>query len=153
MSQGSRDDDSKDGDSRDCNRIGDDSRGDSRGDSKLEQFQNKEYIRLETFKRNGQVVATPVWFVIANGTVYTRSYANSGKVKRMKNNPRVRIAPSDALGRSHGLTLEGRAVRASGDMEIKISQLLYRKYGLMKMSFDLWGAVKQLDWAVFAIEI
>ncbi len=118
-----------------------------------EQFLNKEYIRLETFKKNGQVIPTPVWYVIDDGTIFVRSYANSGKVKRMRNNPQVRITPSDSLGRPQGMTLEGRAKRVDGDGEIRISQLLYRKYGLMKMSFDLWGAIKQLDWAVFAIEV
>lgn len=122
-------------------------------DSKLEQFRNKEYIRLETFKKNGQIIPTPVWFVVENDTLFVRSYANSGKVKRMRNNPHVRITPSDAMGKPHGVTIEGTAIRTDGDMEIKISQLLYRKYGFMKMSFDLWGAIKQLDWAVFAIEI
>jgi PPOX class probable F420-dependent enzyme len=120
---------------------------------KLEQFQNKEYIRLETVKRNGQVVSTPVWFVVEDGALFVRFYVNSGKVKRMRNDPHVRITPSDAMGKPHGLTIDGTAIRADGDMEIKISQLLYRKYGLMKMSFDLWGAIKQLDWAVFAIRI
>jgi len=124
-----------------------------REDSKLEQFQNKEYIRLETVKKNGQLVPTPVWFVVDDGTLFVRSYANSGKVKRMRNNPHVRITPSDAMGKPHGVTLEGMAVRANGDLEIRVSQLLYRKYGLMKMSFDLWGAIKQLDWAVFAVRI
>jgi len=71
----------------------------------------------------------------------------------MRNNSYVKIAPSDALGKPHGVTIEGTAVRVDGDMEIKISQLLYRKYGLKKMSFDLWGAIKQLDWAVFAIKV
>lgn len=124
-----------------------------REDTKLEQFRNFEYIRLETVKKNGQVVPTPVWFVVEDDMLYVRSYANSGKVKRMKNNPHVRVTPSDALGKPHGVTIDGLVERANGDMEIKISQRLYRKYGLMKMSFDLWGAVKQLDWAVFAIKI
>jgi len=124
-----------------------------REDTKLEQFRNFEYIRLETVKKNGQVVPTPVWFVVEDDMLFVRSYANSGKVKRMKNNPHVRITPSDALGKPHGVTIEGTAERANGDTEIKISQRLYRKYGLMKMSFDLWGAIKQLDWAVFAIKI
>ncbi len=124
-----------------------------REDTKLEQFRNFEYIRLETVKKNGQVVPTPVWFVVEDDMLFVRSYANSGKVKRMKNNPHVRVTPSDALGKPHGVTIEGTAERANGDTEIKISQRLYRKYGLMKMSFDLWGAIKQLDWAVFAIKI
>ncbi len=122
-------------------------------DSIFDQFLNKEYIRLETFKRNGQVVVTPVWFVVDDGTIFVRSYANSGKVKRMRNNSYVKIAPLDAMGKPHGVTIEGTAVRVDGDKEIKISQLLYRKYGLKKMSFDLWGAIKQLDWAVFAIKV
>ncbi len=58
--------------------------------------------------------------------------------------------PGKAPRRDHW---KGAAKRANGDVEIRISQLLYRKYGLMKMSFDLWGAIKQLDWAVFAIEV
>jgi len=120
---------------------------------KLEQFQNKEYIRLETVKKNGQVIPTPVWFVVEEDTLFVRSYANSGKVKRMRNNPHVRVTPSDAVGKPQGVTFEGTAIRANGDTEIQISQQLYRKYGLMKMSFDLWGAIKQFDWAVFAIRI
>ncbi len=120
---------------------------------KLEQFQNREYIRLETFKKNGQGVPTPVWFVVEDGMLYVRSYANSGKVKRMRNNPQVRVAPSDPLGKACGVTITGTAQRVNADLEIKISQMLYRKYGLMKMSFDLWGAIKQLDWAVFAIRV
>ena len=124
-----------------------------REDYKLEQFQNKEYIRLETIKRNGQLVSTPVWFVVDEGRLFVRSYANSGKVKRMRNNPHVRVTPSDAVGKPRGVTIDGTAIRANGDVEIKVSQQLYRKYGLMKMSFDLWGAIKQLDWAVYAIEI
>lgn len=124
-----------------------------REDTRLEQFRNFDYIRLETFRKNGQAVPTPVWFVVDDDMLYVRSYANSGKVKRMRNNSYVKIAPSDALGNPHGVTIKGTAVRVDGDKEIKISQLLYRKYGLKKMSFDLWGAIKQLDWAVFAIKV
>jgi len=55
-----------------------------REDYKREQFQNKEYIRLETVKRNGQLVPTPVWFVVDEGRLFVRSYANSSKVKRIE---------------------------------------------------------------------
>ena len=71
-------------------------------DSLPEQFLNKEYIRLETFKKNGRVIPTPVWFVIDDGTIFVRSYANSGKVKRMRNNP---------PGEDHALRLPGKAPR------------------------------------------
>ena len=64
-----------------------------REDTKLEQFRNFDYIRLETFKKNGQAVPTPVWFVVEDDMLYVRSYANSGKVKRMRNNSYLKIAP------------------------------------------------------------
>ncbi|HWQ20539.1 MAG TPA: PPOX class F420-dependent oxidoreductase [Methanotrichaceae archaeon] len=109
---------------------------------KLDQFLNMEYMRLETFKRSGQSVATPVWFVDDGQVIYVRSYANSGKVKRMRNNPHVRFAPSDPLGHPKGVTIEGNARLVDGMKSVQVSQLLYRKYGLMKMSFDLWGRNK-----------
>jgi PPOX class probable F420-dependent enzyme len=124
-----------------------------RDDTKLDQFLNKDYVRLETFRSNGQAIATPVWFVVGDDMLFIRSYANSGKVKRMRNNPHVRVTPSDALGKPYGVTIEGTAARVDGDGEIRVSQLLYRKYGLMKMSFDIWGAIRQLDWAVFAVDV
>lgn len=120
---------------------------------KLNQFLNTEYMRLETFKRSGLAVATPVWFVDDGQVIYVRSYASSGKAKRMRNNPRVRVAPSDPLGNPKGVTIEGTARLVDSMKSVQVSQLLYRKYGLMKMSFDIWGAIKQLDWAVFEIEV
>ena len=62
----------------------------------MSEFQNlhaKKYIALETFKKNKQAVKTPVWFVIHNGVIYVITREKTGKVKRIKNNPRVRIAP------------------------------------------------------------
>ncbi|HUI39545.1 MAG TPA: hypothetical protein VLY86_01300 [Methanothrix sp.] len=60
-------------------------------DGKMYQFMNKEYISLETYKRSGRGVSTPVWFVIDSDKIFVRSYANSGKVKRMRNNSNVEV--------------------------------------------------------------
>ncbi len=91
--------------------------------------------------------------MIDDGTIFRAIVRQQRQGQAHAQQPRVRITPSDSLGRPQGMTLEGRAKRVDGDEEIRISQLLYRKYGLMKMSFDLWGAIKQFDWAVFAIEV
>ena len=53
------------------------------------------YINLETYRRNGQPVATPVWFTIDdnNKMVYVMTRTETGKVKRLQNNSKVRIMP------------------------------------------------------------
>jgi uncharacterized protein len=65
---------------------------------KLALFENQQYLNLETFRRNGKGVPTPVWFVEAGGKLYVRTIANSGKIKRIRNNEQTRIAPCDSRG-------------------------------------------------------
>jgi uncharacterized protein len=69
-----------------------------------QQFDNQKYLNIETFRRNGNGVKTPVWFVQVEKTLYVRTSANSGKVKRVNNNPIVNIAPckigGDPIGES-----------------------------------------------------
>jgi PPOX class probable F420-dependent enzyme len=72
------------------------------------QFLNKKYINIETYEKNGQAVRTPVWFVIDSAKIYSRTDVNSGKVKRARNNPHVRIAPSDARGHPMGRWVDGK---------------------------------------------
>ena len=56
------------------------------------------YIALETFRKSGEGVVTPVWVVAEGGKLYVWTVGDSGKVKRIRNNSRVRIAVSDARG-------------------------------------------------------
>jgi uncharacterized protein len=87
------------------------------------------YINLETLKRDGKGVATPVWFTI-NGTkisVITRKH--TGKVKRLKNNPNVRLAPCGIRGQLKGRWYSGKAFLANED-ELNIAlRLRNKKYG------------------------
>jgi PPOX class probable F420-dependent enzyme len=56
------------------------------------------YISLATFRQSGAEVATPVWFAAADGRLYVFTAEQSGKVKRLRNSPRARVAPSDGRG-------------------------------------------------------
>ncbi len=51
------------------------------------QFENQNYINIETFRMNGQGVKTPVWFVQDDGSLYVRTAEGSGKVKEDKQEP------------------------------------------------------------------
>ena len=59
----------------------------------LDQFQKQKYLNLETFRKSGESMRTPVWFVQDGESLYVHTVANSGKVKRIRNNGRVNIAP------------------------------------------------------------
>lgn len=87
----------------------------------------ERHISLTTFKRDGTPVSTPVWCANENGSVLVISEANSWKVKRIRHDPHVQVAPSSARGTPHGPALEGDAVITEDTAEVET--LLARKYG------------------------
>ncbi|MGZ4788854.1 MAG: PPOX class F420-dependent oxidoreductase [Terriglobales bacterium] len=99
----------------------------------LAQFDGQKYICLETFKKNGEGVKTPVWFVLHNGAFYVYTEADSWKVKRIRNNPRVRIAPCDMRGNVKGDFIEGQASFVEGEERMRADMLLDKKYFLKKI--------------------
>src|SRR5689334_18846042 len=65
----------------------------------LSRFEGENVISLETYRRNGEPVRTPVWFLKENGILYVHTGDNTGKVKRIRRNPKVRVAPSHFRGK------------------------------------------------------
>ena len=59
----------------------------------LTSFVSQRYLTLESVKRDGTPVQTRVWFAEDQGVLYVYTLANAGKVKRIRHNPRIRIAP------------------------------------------------------------
>ena len=118
---------------------------------KLAQFANQQFINVETFRKNGQGVPTPVWFVQDGDTLYVRTVDGSGKVKHIRHNPRVRVMPCGVRGEPRGEWVEGQARFASADESKKVNGLLTRKYGLMKVMFELMGKFQGRKYTVIAI--
>src|SRR3981081_1457997 len=58
----------------------------------------QKYISLTTFRKNGQPVATPVWFGEEDDKLFVMTRSTSGKYKRIRNNPKVRVAPCTIRG-------------------------------------------------------
>jgi PPOX class probable F420-dependent enzyme len=75
----------------------------------FEQLRGHKYCVLVTYKRSGEPVPTPVWFGLADGKLYVRSEAAAAKVRRVRNDPRVRVAPCTVRGKPLGPPAEGRA--------------------------------------------
>jgi len=102
----------------------------------LDQFNKQKYLNLETFRKNGECMDTPVWFVQEGVTFYVITMANSGKVKRIRNNGRVNIAPCKMDGKLAGKWIPAEA-RQVTDPELSqtVDHMLDRKYGLLKKFF------------------
>jgi PPOX class probable F420-dependent enzyme len=122
-------------------------------DNKLAQFANQHYINVETFRKNGQGVQTPVWFVEDGGTLYVQTADTSFKVKRIRNNPRVRVTPCDMRGGPKGEWVEGQAHFADEAESKRADQLLTKKYGLQKLMFQAMSALQGHKYIVFAIHL
>ena len=60
------------------------------------------YLSITSYWRDGRGVATPVWFVLRDGRLLVETDAASGKVRRIRRNPQVRVAICTASGRLRG---------------------------------------------------
>jgi len=98
-----------------------------------EHFTSHNYINLTTFRKTGQEVPTPVWFVEMDGKLYVFTGAQTGKAKRIRANGRARVAPSDGRGKPLGEFIPKRG-RFVADPEIirRADELYKRKYGFQR---------------------
>lgn len=119
----------------------------------ISQFLNQKYINLETYRRNGQAVRTTVWFVMDAGTIYIRTDMNSGKVKRIKNNPNIRIIPSGAWGQLNGKWIDGK-IKMASSLELEhANQLLEQKYGIQGKIIRVFNKIRNTRPIVLSIQI
>ncbi|HWX87752.1 MAG TPA: PPOX class F420-dependent oxidoreductase [Solirubrobacteraceae bacterium] len=91
---------------------------------------------LVTFRRNGAAVATPVWAAEADGRFYVRSERTAGKIKRLRNDPRVLLAPCTVRGRPLGAPLEASARALAAGEDLIAEQALAHRYGLGRALFE-----------------
>lgn len=93
-----------------------------------------KYVSLTTFRKDGTPVATPVWFALDGDRLVVQTPAGTGKLKRLRRDTRVLVAPCDLRGR-----VPAAAPRAHGTAEIihdeaestRLQGLLRRRYGLV----------------------
>ncbi len=113
-----------------------------------------KYIALETFRKNGEGVVTPVWVTAEDDRLYVWTVDGSWKVKRIHNNSRVRIAASDARGNPQSEWFEGKAtILDSSEDEARQRERLAAKYGIMYRMFSLMFKLRRDNQPHVAIEI
>ncbi len=75
----------------------------------LEQIKSEKYISIETYRKNNQAVRTPVWFVIKNNLIIIVTRDQTGKIKRLRNNQKVKIATCSIKGKTSMSMIPGIA--------------------------------------------
>ena len=120
-------------------------------DPRLAQLGSEKYISLETFKKSGDSVRTPVWFVLHDDALYLYTNADSWKVKRIRNNPRVRVAACTMRGDVKGPWLDGTASFVEGDERLAADRQLDRKY-FLKVIFNMLTKINRHTRAMIKVD-
>ncbi|CAN5198105.1 hypothetical protein BH24ACT19_BH24ACT19_11070 [soil metagenome] len=110
-----------------------------RGAGLLGVLEGHRYVNLTTFRKSGEAVPTTVWFALMDGRVYVTTPPSSGKMKRIRNDPRVLLTPSNAWGRVRGETVEGIARPVVEEETGRAERVLREKYRLGLGLLHLFG--------------
>ena len=119
----------------------------------LAPFVGQRYLNLESVKRDGTPVQTPVWFAEEQGVLYVYTLANAGKVQRIRRHPRIRIAPCTMRGTVTGPWVEADATIVDATTAAHGHTLLRHKYGWMKGLGDLYSRLMHRERVVIAIRV
>jgi len=121
-------------------------------ENKLEEFLDQKYINLETYKKDGTPIRTPVWFVIDKNLIYVITRESTGKVKRLRNNQNVRIVPCSFKGEPKNEWVKGAAEKITGDEADKVIKLRKKKYGMFVRLIGIFTSQKG-NIVVYSIEL
>jgi PPOX class probable F420-dependent enzyme len=119
-------------------------------------FAGQKYLSLETVRKKGDALRPPVWPapqppVGTPETLYFYTVGDTGKVKRIRNNPGVRIAPCDIRGNVKGAWVEARVEILSGGEAERGMKLLDRKYLPWKQFLGLFAMFSRRERVVMAL--
>ena len=108
----------------------------------LDALAGHKYCLVTTFKRSGDPVSTPVWFGLADGKLYFRTYADAVKLKRLRRNPRALVGPCDVRGNPKGPMIEAAARHLPPEEEEPAERAIQSNYGLFRRIYEGSFAMK-----------
>ncbi len=112
------------------------------GGTSFSDLSTAKYIVLETYRKTGKPVRTPVWFIEHDGTLYVRTGAKSGKVKRLRRNPSLKLARSNGRGEPKSPWIDATATFAQDQEKQVALDRLKQKYGLQWKMVNLFHRIQ-----------
>ena len=101
----------------------------------------ERYISLETFRKDGSGVKTPVWAAALEGKLVVVTDGTSHKVKRLRNDPKIRVAGCDRIGKVHGPWHAGTARILDEAGAARAEAVLAKKYGFQYRILNLFSTL------------
>jgi uncharacterized protein len=103
----------------------------------FEALRGHKYCLIVSFKRDGTGVPTPVWFGLDDdGRLFFRTGANVAKVRRIRNEPRVLVAPCNVRGKPLGPSIEATASVAAPERKEHAEAAIQSNYGLGRRIYE-----------------
>ena len=100
-------------------------------------LRGRKYALVVSFKRSGDPVPTPVWFGLDDGgRLYFRSEPRTAKVRRIRNDPHVLVAPCNPRGKPLGPAAEGRARLLPPEENERAEAAIQSNYGLGRRIYE-----------------
>lgn len=115
-------------------------------------LQGQNFVALTTYRKSGVAVTTPIWFAQVGDRLYCLTEPEAGKLKRLRNNPKVEVAPCNVRGKLTGPSEPALARPLTSPAEQATADAaLGKKYGLQKKLFQLLWKVQRITPAYFEI--
>jgi PPOX class probable F420-dependent enzyme len=95
----------------------------------------QKYMSLASFRKNGNPVYTPIWFGEKADKLYVMTRSDSGKYKRIRNNPRILIAPCTMRGKITGPEFAATVRMLPPEDWPWARETISRKYWLARVPF------------------
>ena len=111
----------------------------------LAELARQRYVSLTTFRRDGTAVSVPVWVVSDDRErLLVWTAARTGKVKRIRREPHVLLAPADFRGRETGPRVEALARVLQPQAADIVVPLLRSKYGWQRRALEVQARLSSL---------
>lgn len=112
--------------------------------ARFQELAAARYISLESYRRNGEAVATPVWITADAGALYCWTLTDTGKVRRIRENANVRLAKCDAVGNLEGDWVAAQAQILDSPAALKAQlRRLRAKYGWKFVAYRLISVLRR----------
>ena len=97
----------------------------------LEPLVHQKYVLLTTYRRDGTPVGTPVNIAVEGDRAFVRTWDTAWKVKRIRNNSEVEVAPSTLRGKPTGPAIRAHARILDGDESAYAGRAIARKHRIL----------------------
>ena len=106
------------------------------------EVSNARYVLLTTFTRDGRPKPTPIWVAPDGDRLLVITEADSWKVKRIRNTPRVTLAPCSMGGKPKGEAIEATAAILDTSETENVYRAIGERYGIVGKVFNLYSKLR-----------